>query len=47
MRIFWTLGYLRELAAIGDYLFEHNPSAAARIVRPIHGRTLRLLTQMH
>lgn len=45
MRVVWTRRYLRELAAIGDYLLERNPAAAARIVRAIHGRTLRLLTQ--
>lgn len=45
MRIVWTRRYLRELAAIGDYLGERNPAAAARIVRSIHGRTLGLLTQ--
>jgi toxin ParE1/3/4 len=44
MRVVWTRRSLRELAAIGDYLFERNPTAAARIVRSIHGRTLRLLT---
>lgn len=45
MRVVWTRRYLRELAAVGDYLLERNPAAAARIVRAIHGRTLRLLTQ--
>lgn len=45
MRVVWTRRYLIELAAIGDYLLERNPEAAARIVRAIHGRTLRLLTQ--
>jgi toxin ParE1/3/4 len=45
MRIVWTRRYLRELAAIGDYLFQRNPAAAARIVRTIHSRTQRLLTQ--
>jgi toxin ParE1/3/4 len=45
MRIVWTRRYLRELAAIGDYLFQRNPAAAVRIVRAIHSRTQRLLTQ--
>lgn len=45
MRIVWTRRYLQELAAIGDYLVERNPAAAARIVRSIHERTLRLLAQ--
>ena len=45
MRVVWKRRYLRELAAIGDYLGERNPAAAARIVRSIHGRTLGLLTQ--
>ncbi|QRF50235.1 type II toxin-antitoxin system RelE/ParE family toxin [Rhizobium rosettiformans] len=45
MRIVWTRRYLRELAAIGDYLFERNPAAAARLVRSTHSRTQRLLMQ--
>jgi plasmid stabilization system protein ParE len=45
MRIVWTRRYIRELVAIGDYLFERNPNAATRVVRAIHSRTQRLLTQ--
>jgi addiction module RelE/StbE family toxin len=45
MRIVWTRRYLRELAAIGDYISERNPAAAARVVLSIHSRTHRLLTQ--
>ena len=44
MRVVWARRYLQELAAIGDYFFERNPSAGARNVRSIYGRTLRLLT---
>ncbi|MBZ9996729.1 MULTISPECIES: type II toxin-antitoxin system RelE/ParE family toxin [unclassified Mesorhizobium] len=44
MRIVWTRRYLTELEAIGDYISEHNPRAAARIVKEIHGKTSRLLS---
>ncbi len=44
MRIAWTRRYLIELAAIGDYIGERNPRAAARIVRMIHSKTGRLLS---
>lgn len=43
MRIVWTRRYLRELAAIGDYIAERNPGAAARIVNEIHSKTAQLL----
>ncbi len=43
MRIEWTRRALRELAGIGDYIAQHNPRAAARVVNAIHSRTLRLL----
>lgn len=44
MRIAWTRRYLIELAAIGDYIGERNPRAAARVVSEIHGTTGRLLS---
>lgn len=44
MRIVWTRRYLRELAAIGDYIGERNPRAAARVVNDIHSKTSRLLS---
>lgn len=44
VRIAWTRRYLSELEAIGDYIAERNPRAAARLVREIHGRTERLLS---
>ena len=43
MQVLWTRRYLEELEAIGDYIAERNPSAAARIVREIHSRTASLL----
>ncbi|KQT85586.1 type II toxin-antitoxin system RelE/ParE family toxin [Aurantimonas sp. Leaf443] len=43
MRIAWTRRYLAELAAIGDYIGERNPRAAARIVNDIHSKTATLL----
>lgn len=43
MRVVWTRRYLKELAAIGDYIAERNPAAAARIVNEIHTRTARAL----
>ncbi|ANH07349.1 type II toxin-antitoxin system RelE/ParE family toxin [Shinella sp. HZN7] len=42
-KVVWTRRYLRELEAIGDYIAERNPAAAARIVTAIHSRTRRLL----
>lgn len=44
MRIVWTRHYLIELASIGDYIGQHNPRAAARIVNEIHSKTARLLS---
>ncbi|AEH88999.1 type II toxin-antitoxin system RelE/ParE family toxin [Mesorhizobium opportunistum] len=44
MRIVWTHHYLIELASIGDYIGQHNPRAAARIVNDIHSKTTRLLS---
>lgn len=44
MRIVWTRRYLRELAAIGDYIGQHNPRAASRVVNDIHVKTARLLS---
>mgnify|MGYP002775867353 CR=1 FL=1 len=44
VRIVWTRRYLRELAAIGDYIGEHNPRAAARVVSDIHSTTRKLLS---
>lgn len=44
MRIVWTRRYLQELAAIGDYIGERNPRAAARIVNEIHSKTDMLLS---
>lgn len=44
MRVVWTRRYLRELAAIGDYVAERNPRAAARLVNTIHSKTRRLLS---
>ena len=44
MRIVWTRRYLNELAAIGDYIGQHNRRAATRIVNEIHSRTARLLS---
>lgn len=43
MRIRWTRRYIRELQAIGDYIAEHNPAAATRVMTNIHRRTERLL----
>ncbi|MCK0197413.1 type II toxin-antitoxin system RelE/ParE family toxin [Ancylobacter sp. 6x-1] len=43
MRIVWTRRYLNELAAIGDYVAEHSPRAAAKLVNDIHSKTGRLL----
>lgn len=42
--VVWTRRYLQELEAIGDYIAERNPAAAARIVTTVHTRTRRLLT---
>ena len=44
MRIIWTRRYRRELEAIGDYIAEHSPRAAARVVNDIHTRAERLLS---
>ncbi|MGO4643117.1 type II toxin-antitoxin system RelE/ParE family toxin [Mesorhizobium sp. 2RAF45] len=40
----WTRHYLIELASIGDYIGQHKPRAAARIVSEIHSKTPRLLS---
>lgn len=42
-KIVWTRRYLRELEAIGDYIAERNPAAAAKTLAAIHARTKRLL----
>lgn len=44
MRIVWTQRYLSELASIGNYIEQHSPRAAARIVNEIHAKTARLLS---
>ena len=44
MRIVWTRRYLRELAAIGDYVAQRDPRAAARLVDTIHTKTMLLLS---
>jgi addiction module RelE/StbE family toxin len=44
VRIVWTRHYLIELASIGDYIGQHNPRAAARVVNEIHSKTARLLS---
>ena len=44
MRIIWTRRYLSELAGIGDYIGQHNPRAAARVVNDIHSTTKKLLS---
>jgi toxin ParE1/3/4 len=44
VRIVWTRRYLRELASIGDYIGQHDPRAAARVVNRIHSATARLLS---
>jgi toxin ParE1/3/4 len=40
VRIVWTKRYRRELEAIGDFIAEHSPRAAARIVNEIHSKTV-------
>lgn len=44
MQIVFTRRYLQELAGIGDYIGEHNPRAAVRIVNDIHSKARRLLS---
>ena len=44
MRIVWTKRYLQELEGIGDYIAEHSPGAAARVVNEIHSKTGCLLS---
>ncbi|WP_377296730.1 type II toxin-antitoxin system RelE/ParE family toxin [Rhizobium sp. SGZ-381] len=44
MQVLWTRRSIGELTAIGDYIAQHNPSAAARVVKDIHRRTVRLLS---
>ena len=44
MRIVWTKRYLQELEGIGDYIAEHSPGSAARVVNEIHSKTGRLLS---
>ncbi len=43
MRVVWTRRCLQELSDIGDYIGEHNPRAAARVIAALHARTIRLL----
>lgn len=45
MRIVRTRRYLTELAAIGAYIAERNPSAAHRIINRIDGSAVRLLSR--
>ena len=45
MRILWTQRYLSELQAIGDYIAERNPRAAARVVGEIHSKSAVLLSE--
>lgn len=44
MRIVWTKRYLNELAAISDYIAQHNPAAASRVLHAIHTTTCKLLS---
>jgi toxin ParE1/3/4 len=44
VRIFWTNRFLNELEAIGEYIAERKPRAAARVVNTIHSKTSRLLS---
>lgn len=44
MRIRRTRRYLRELEAIGDYIAERSPRAAARLVNEIDTKVGRLLS---
>jgi toxin ParE1/3/4 len=44
VRLVWTRRFLNELEAIGDYIVERSPRAAARVVGEIHGKTQRLLS---
>lgn len=44
VRVVWTTRYLSELEAIGDYIAEQNPRAAARVVGDIHRKTEQLLS---
>ncbi|MCB1453661.1 MAG: type II toxin-antitoxin system RelE/ParE family toxin [Rhizobiaceae bacterium] len=44
MRLRWTKLYLSELQSIADYIAQHNPRAAARVVNEIHTKTERLLS---
>lgn len=43
-RVVWTRRYLRELELIGNYIAQHNPRAAARVVKLIHSKTENLLS---
>jgi toxin ParE1/3/4 len=43
VQIVWTRRYLSELGSIGDYIHQHSPRAAARIVNEIQAKTARLL----
>ena len=45
MRVVWTAPALRELEAIGDYIAQDNPSAAATVVTRIFDRVDRLAEQ--
>lgn len=44
MRLVWTRRYLTELESIGDYIGQHSPRAADRVVNAIHSKTARLLS---
>ncbi len=44
MRVFWTRASLDSLEAITDYIAQHNPAAALRLVDDIPDRTNALLS---
>ncbi|MCY1666030.1 type II toxin-antitoxin system RelE/ParE family toxin [Rhizobium sp. SL86] len=44
MKLVWTMRYLNELEAIGDYVAQHDRRAAARLTKTIHQKTASLLT---
>ncbi|MCO5056972.1 MAG: hypothetical protein M9905_03615 [Rhizobiaceae bacterium] len=39
-------GIIFELTAIGDYIAEHNPNAAGRVVEQVHTKTARLISDI-
>ncbi len=44
MKVVWTRRYLQELEALGDFIALKNPSAAARVVKAVHGNVAALLS---